>query len=98
MGIHGVRKDRPALLIPYMVWTVTFIILTFVGIVLLLFVCISVEPSQTVSLIILALVFITGLQIYHVICINSYYKQVEHMIQYFHIGGSVGSRSSELLH
>ncbi|CAL4072949.1 unnamed protein product [Meganyctiphanes norvegica] len=89
--IHGIRKDRPSLLIPFMVWTVTFIILAFVGIVLLLFVVISVQPSTTVSELILALAFITCLQICNVIAINAYYKQVRYMNQYFHIGSSLGS-------
>jgi len=77
--IHGIRKDRPSLLIPYMVWTVTFVILTFVGIVLLAFIVITVQPSEILSGIIVALTVFTCLQIYNVVCINAYYKQIEHL-------------------
>jgi len=81
--IHGVRKDRPGLILPYLAWTWTRLIMYVIcGLIITSLVFYVQEPDLLI--LIAGLAILISIEAYFVLVINAYYKEVKRSLSEDH--------------
>merc|ERR1712179_221915 len=81
--IHGVRKDRPGLILPYLAWTWTRLVMYVIcGLLITSLIFYVQEPELLI--IIVFLTILISIEAYFVLVINAYYKEVKRSLSEDH--------------
>lgn len=81
--IHGVRKNRPGLMLPYLAWSWTRLVMYVIcGLIMTSLVFYVQEPE--LMILIVALTILITVEAYFVLVINAYHKQVKRSLSEDH--------------